>query len=152
MCWYAGSADQASDIKLTPSSLSHWHQMNYVDYIHQRFLPFVATSDIESVDDILRLYGVSSSTAATTITPELCVTSVVSDLRATCPLDEMVRVAAGYSQSPVYRFQVKIKSEISCNFYSVPHPKPRGALQCKSSGNSKIELQINWNSDILHLS
>jgi len=77
--------------------------MKYIDYVHQRFLPFIENSDIETVGDILQLYSVNSSTATT---PELCVTSLVSDVRATCPLDEMARVAASVSQSPIYRFQV----------------------------------------------
>jgi len=83
-----------------PKSLNNW---KYVDYVHQRFLPFIDNSDIGTVDEILRLYSINSSTA----TPELCVTSLVSDMRATCPLDEMARVAASVSRSPIYRFQVR---------------------------------------------
>ena len=74
-----------------------------MDYVKQRFMPFVENNDIETIDDILRLYSVNSSTA---MTPELCVTSMVSDMRATCLLDEMARVAASVSRSPIYRFQV----------------------------------------------
>lgn len=66
-------------------------------------MPFVDNYDIEGIGGILRLYRVNSSSATT---PELCVTSLVSDIRATCPLDEMARVAANVSRSPVYRFQV----------------------------------------------
>jgi len=81
-----------------------------VDFVRQRFLPFVDSSDIESVSDVLHLYSVNSLTAAT---PELSVTSLVSDLRATCPLDEMMRVAASFGHSPVYRFQVQESSSSS---------------------------------------
>jgi len=81
--------------------------MMYIDYVNQCFQPFIDNNDITvayvtDVNEILRLYNIDSSTA----TPELCVTSLVSDMRATCPLDEMTRVAASVSQSPVYRFQV----------------------------------------------
>jgi len=86
-----------------PKSLNRWFETTYVDYVHQRFVPFIDNSDIPAVDEILRLYSVNLSTA---VTPELCVTSLVSDMRATCPLDEMARVAASVSQSPVYRYQV----------------------------------------------
>ena len=100
--WHAGSADQANDVKPMPTSLTEWIKTTYVDYVHQRFQPFIDSSDIPNVDEILRLYSIDTSTA----TPELCATSLVSDMRATCPLDEMARVAANVSQSPVYRFQV----------------------------------------------
>jgi len=66
-------------------------------------MPFIENYDIEDVSEILRLYSVNWSL---TTAPELCVTSLVSDMRATCPLDEMTRVAANVSRSPVYRFQV----------------------------------------------
>jgi len=102
MWWFAGSADQASDIKLVPRSLNKW---TYVDYVRQRFLPFTDSSDI-TVDEILRLYGVNSSTT----TPEMRVTSLVSDMRSTCPLDEMARVAANVSRSPINRFQVRVNN------------------------------------------
>jgi len=85
-----------------PQTLAKWHVANYIDYVHQRFMPFIDNYDIEDVDKILRLYSVNTST-----TPELCVTSLVSDMRATCPLDEMMRVAANVSQSAIYRFQVQ---------------------------------------------
>jgi len=88
--------------------------MRYDDYIHQRFQPFIDSSDIETVDEILRLYSVNTSAAAT---PELCVTSLVSDMRATCPLDEMTRVAASVSQSPIFRFQVCEIAEILSKLY-----------------------------------
>jgi len=97
-----------------PRSLNKWYEMKYVDYIKQRFQPFVDNSDIRSVERILRLYSVDLSTAAT---PELCVTSLVSDIRATCPLDEMARVAASVSQSPLYRFQV-CRSSCVRQFYA----------------------------------
>jgi len=100
--WIAGSADQASDINLKPRSLNEWFE--YVDYVRQRFLPFIDSGDITTVDEIIHLYGNNSLTA----TPELCVTFLVSDMRATCPLDEMTRVAASVSQSPIYRFQVGV--------------------------------------------
>jgi len=71
-------------------------------------MPFIDNYDIEDVDEILRLYSVNSSS---TTTPELCVTSLVSDMRATCPLDEMARVVANVSRSPIYRYQVCNKSQ-----------------------------------------
>ena len=90
-----------------PQTLAKWHVANYVDYVHQRFMPFIDNYDIEDVDKILRLYSVNTST-----TPELCVTSLVSDMRATCPLDEMMRVAANISQSAIYRFQVQTHTPV----------------------------------------
>jgi len=91
-----------------PRSLNKWFE--YDDYVRQRFMPFIARHDVTTVEDIIQLYGVNSSTA----TPELCVTSLVSDMRATCPLDEMARVAASVSKSPIYRYQVGVSSCVKC--------------------------------------
>jgi len=99
-----GSSDQASDVEVMAKSLHKWIELKYADYIRQRFVPFVENSDIATADEILRLYSVDSSCSP----PEHCVASLVSDMRATCPLDELARVAASVARSPIYRFQVRI--------------------------------------------
>jgi carboxylesterase type B len=87
------SAAQLTDIMLTPGHLDKWQ---VEDYIKQRMQPF--TDDI-NLDDVFDLYPVSESA-------EWCITTLVSDMRASCPLDQMAHVAAFNSHSPVYRYQV----------------------------------------------
>jgi hypothetical protein len=91
---FIGSAAQATDVQ----KLNDWQQYNYVDYVHQRLMSF---SDLD-IEQVFQLYDIRSPVSD----PELCDATLVSDIRATCPIDEMARVAASASKSPVYRFQV----------------------------------------------
>ena len=90
----AGTAAQASDNKL-----NNWLQYNYLDYVTQRLSSF----DQLDIDQVLQLYNIT--TEMTDV--ELCDSTLVSDIRATCPVDEMSRVAANVSKSPVYRYRVR---------------------------------------------
>lgn len=58
-------------------------------------------TDID-IEQVYELYNIRSPTSD----PELSDATLVSDMRATCPIDEIARVAARASKSPVYRFQV----------------------------------------------
>jgi hypothetical protein len=92
MC--TGSAAQATDLL----KLNDMLQYNYADYVNQRLMSF---SDVD-IEPVYELYGIHSAD----LDPELCDATLVSDMRATCPIDEMARVAANASRSPVYRYQV----------------------------------------------
>jgi hypothetical protein len=90
-----GSASQATDLL----KLNDMLQYNYADYVNQRLMSF---SDVD-IEQVYELYGIHS----TALDPELCDATLVSDMRATCPIDEMSRVAANASRSSVYRYQVR---------------------------------------------
>jgi hypothetical protein len=97
-----GSAAQATDLL----KLNDMLQYNYADYVNQRLMSF---SDVD-ISQVYELYDIHSAG----LDPELCDATLVSDMRATCPIDEMARVAANASRSPVYRYQV-----CKCRFSNV---------------------------------
>jgi len=137
LCWimmmFTGSAAQATDVH----KLNDWQQYNYADYVHQRLMSF---NDID-IEQVYELYNIRSPASD----PKLSDATLVSDIRATCPIDEIARVAAQASKSPVYRFQVgfiRIIIVQRCNWY-LRHVMII-VITCTMQNELSTRLSVNW--------
>ena len=92
----AGSAAQEVDDVPVPPNLGAWNFSMYENHVHLKLDPFgpgVATSALIYYDCHR--------------TPEYQLSSMVTDMRALCPLNDLLEIAASKFTQPVYRYIVE---------------------------------------------
>ena len=96
-----GSTAQEVDDALHPADLARWNTSTLMQYVRRKLDggPFIANGTAAL---ILPLYGQDNLHQS----PEYQLTTMVSDLRAICPLNELLKVMTLTFDSPVYRYVV----------------------------------------------
>lgn len=97
-----GTTEQEADYGPVMKNISHWTWGDYEWFVKEKLSPFGNTS----VSEALRLYNSSAPCPINDRCPERLYTTLVSDMRVTCPNNDLARRAADALSSPVYRYIV----------------------------------------------
>ncbi|KAK3097961.1 hypothetical protein FSP39_014851 [Pinctada imbricata] len=110
-----GTTAQEVDFDPSPTNLKNWTWNNYRDHVTQKLGTFQGnTKDI--VFQALQLYPINIET------PEFEFTSMVSDLRVTCPNEVMAKDIALFFTSDVYRYVVTSRPSQPIHTVGIPFP------------------------------
>ncbi|KAB5575094.1 hypothetical protein PHYPO_G00216870 [Pangasianodon hypophthalmus] len=97
-----GTAEQETDFSPPMKNISTWTWGDYQWFLSEMLRPF--GDDV--VSQALRLYNSSSPCPTNDRCPERLYTTLVSDMRASCPSNNLAKQAAEALKSPVYRYLV----------------------------------------------
>ncbi|XP_035484095.1 para-nitrobenzyl esterase [Scophthalmus maximus] len=97
-----GTTEQEVDFSPTATNISAWTWGDYHWFVTEKLQSF---SD-DLAKDALELYPSSAPCPTTDRCPERSFTTMVSDIRVTCPRNQLARSAAAALNSPVYRYVV----------------------------------------------
>ncbi|XP_028296660.1 uncharacterized protein LOC114458478 isoform X2 [Gouania willdenowi] len=97
-----GSTQQEIDFSPHMSNISTWTWDDYRWFVKEKLQTFTAALPEEA----LNLYPTSAQCPLTVRCPERLFTTMVSDIRVSCPLMEVAQQAAEALSSPVYRYVV----------------------------------------------
>lgn len=107
-----GTGAQAVDVWPGPDDIRRWSWTQYKKYV---------TTSLDSfkprVSELaLRIYN-ASLPIEIPVTPEYVYTTMVSDVRQTCPVNELSELLAGCLTSPVYRYIISSKPSKPARIY-----------------------------------
>ncbi|XP_028811537.1 uncharacterized protein LOC114765545 isoform X2 [Denticeps clupeoides] len=97
-----GTTEQEADFSPPYDNISMWTWGDYRWHVTEKLSPFGAGILLKA----LKLYNSSAPCPTSDRCPERLYTTMVSDLRATCPNNDLAARAAGALRSPVYRYVV----------------------------------------------
>lgn len=97
-----GSMEQEADFLPPSPNMSDWTWGDYEWFVTEKLSLFNETLPKQA----LQLYPSSRPCPTTTRCPERAYTTMVSDIRVSCPQHELAKRAAAALRSPVYRFMV----------------------------------------------
>ena len=92
-----GSSAQEVDDHPSPAEVGAWNWTTYLHYVKQQLGVFDQSGDHQS-------YLAQSMYAKNEWSPEHQLTSMVSDMRAICPLNELLSLQGIHGRRPVYRY------------------------------------------------
>nr|XP_055030449.1 para-nitrobenzyl esterase-like [Misgurnus anguillicaudatus]XP_055030450.1 para-nitrobenzyl esterase-like [Misgurnus anguillicaudatus]XP_055030451.1 para-nitrobenzyl esterase-like [Misgurnus anguillicaudatus] len=97
-----GTTEQETDYGRPYENISTWMWGDYQWFVREKLMPFG-----ENVtNQALRLYNSSAPCPTRDRCPERLYTTMTSDMKATCPNNDLAKRAAGALKSPVYRYVV----------------------------------------------
>ncbi|KAG1938836.1 acetylcholinesterase [Pimephales promelas] len=97
-----GTTEQETDFSPPYENISTWTWGDYRWIVTNKLSPFGKSLS----DQALRLYNSSAPCPTSDRCPERLFTTMVSDMKATCPRNDLAKRAAGALKSPVYRYLV----------------------------------------------
>ncbi|KAI4880926.1 hypothetical protein NFI96_010190 [Prochilodus magdalenae] len=97
-----GTTEQETDFSPFLKNISTWTWGDYEWFVREKLLPF--GEDV--VSKALTLYNSSAPCPIVNRCPERLYTTLVSDIRVSCPNNDLAKRAADALKSPVYRYQV----------------------------------------------
>ncbi|KAK5934868.1 hypothetical protein CgunFtcFv8_020282 [Champsocephalus gunnari] len=97
-----GTTEQEADFRPRAENISSWTWGDYSWFVTDKLRSFSETLP----SDALELYPSSARCPTADRCPERSFTSMVSDIRVTCPNNDLARRAAEALDSPVYRYVV----------------------------------------------
>lgn len=97
-----GTTEQETDFSPPVKNISEWTWDDYEWFVKEKLSPFGNAS----VSEALRLYHNSAPCPINDRCPERLYTTLVSDMRVSCPNNDLARRAADVLSSPVYRYIV----------------------------------------------
>ncbi|XP_062248042.1 para-nitrobenzyl esterase isoform X2 [Platichthys flesus] len=97
-----GSTEQEMDFRPPAENISRWTWEDYRWFVTDKLEPFNKTLPKDALD----LYPVSGTCPTVDRCPEWAYTTMASDIRVTCPNNELAGLAAAALTSPVYRYVV----------------------------------------------
>ena len=100
LVFYSGNEAQEVDDNPAPKDLKNWNWDKYKEYIKEKLEPI--KENVTS--QILKHYPYGDPKQFGTKDPEYQLTSMISDVRARCPTDEVLKKASKTLTSPIYRY------------------------------------------------
>uniref|UniRef100_A0A8C1UEJ6 Carboxylic ester hydrolase n=1 Tax=Cyprinus carpio TaxID=7962 RepID=A0A8C1UEJ6_CYPCA len=97
-----GTTEQETDFSPPYENISTWTWGDYRWIVTNKLTPFGEALTSQA----LRLYNSAAPCPTSDRCPERLFTTMVSDMRATCPRNDLAKRAAGALKSPVYRYLV----------------------------------------------
>ncbi|XP_053283990.1 para-nitrobenzyl esterase [Pleuronectes platessa] len=97
-----GTTEQEMDFRPPAENISRWTWEDYRWFVTDKLEPFSKTLPKDALD----LYPVSGTCPTVDRCPEWAYTTMASDIRVTCPNNELAGLAAAALTSPVYRYVV----------------------------------------------
>lgn len=97
-----GTTEQEMDFSPPYENISTWTWADYQWFVTDKLSPFDESLPKQALD----LYPSSAPCPTPVRCPERAYTTMVSDLRVTCPNNDLARRAAAALRSPVYRYVV----------------------------------------------
>ncbi|KAG7481662.1 para-nitrobenzyl esterase-like [Solea senegalensis] len=97
-----GSTKQEADFSPRAANISTWTWGDYRWFVTDKLQSFSKNLTRDALD----LYPSSAPCPTTDRCPERAYTTMVSDIRVTCPKNELAQIAAAELNSPVYRYVV----------------------------------------------
>ncbi|TST73087.1 Neurotactin [Bagarius yarrelli] len=97
-----GTAEQETDFSPPMTNISTWTWGDYHWFLSENLRPFGEDVLLQA----LRLYNSSAPCPINDRCPERLYTTLVSDMRASCPSNHLATKVAGAIKSPVYRYLV----------------------------------------------
>ncbi|XP_043120657.1 para-nitrobenzyl esterase [Puntigrus tetrazona] len=114
-----GTTEQETDFAPPYVNISAWIWGDYQWIVKNKLTPFGEAL----TNQALRLYNSSAPCPTTDRCPERLFTTMVSDIRATCPNNDLAKRAAGALKNPVYRYLVTYTPSKQANTSSLlPFP------------------------------
>ncbi|XP_072235902.1 para-nitrobenzyl esterase [Leuresthes tenuis] len=97
-----GTTEQEADFSPPAANISSWTWGDYQWFVRDKLQSF--SQDLP--EDALQLYPLSAACPTKDRCPERAYTTMVSDIRVTCPNNDLAERAAAALSSPVYRYVV----------------------------------------------
>ncbi|XP_072554661.1 para-nitrobenzyl esterase-like isoform X2 [Paramormyrops kingsleyae] len=97
-----GTTEQEADFSPPYENISMWTWEDYYWFVTENLTPF----GVNISEEVISLYPISAKCPINDRCPERLYTTLVSDLRVTCPAHDKARRAALALKSPVYRYIV----------------------------------------------
>ncbi|KAK2895011.1 hypothetical protein Q8A67_012240 [Cirrhinus molitorella] len=114
-----GTTEQETDFGPPYENISTWTWRDYRWIVKNKLTPFGEAL----TNQALSLYNSSAPCPTSDRCPERLFTTMVSDMRATCPRNDLAKRAAGALKSPVYRYLVTYTPSKQANASSwLPFP------------------------------
>ncbi|KAF7649998.1 hypothetical protein LDENG_00133060, partial [Lucifuga dentata] len=106
-----GTTEQETDFSPPVQNISMWTWEDYDWFVTEKLGSFSKNLP----KDALSLYTRSAPCPTTDRCPERAYTTMTSDIRVTCPNNDLARRAAAALQSPVYRYVVTHTPSVAAN-------------------------------------
>ncbi|XP_051579819.1 para-nitrobenzyl esterase [Myxocyprinus asiaticus] len=114
-----GTTEQETDFSPPYENISTWTWGDYRWFVTKKLTPFGEAL----TNQALRLYNSSAPCPTSDRCPERLYTTMTSDMRVTCPNNDLAKRAAGALKSPVYRYLVTYTPSRQANVSSwLPFP------------------------------
>ncbi|XP_063044466.1 para-nitrobenzyl esterase [Engraulis encrasicolus] len=113
-----GTTEQEIDFSPPYDNISTWKWEDYSWHVTNKLTPFGENLTAEA----LRLYPSKAPCPTSTRCPERLYTTMVSDMRVTCPNNDLAKRAADALKSPVYRYLVNYTPSRQANISDFPFP------------------------------